>query len=128
MWNSILEHEGSVQHLDTLSDDEKGVFKTAFELDQRWVVELAADRAPEICQAQSLNLFIPGDVNKWDLHMLHWSAWERGVKSLYYLRSKSVQRAAFAGAQDKAEAVIDPNQPDLVSAARTDYDECLACQ
>ncbi|MGO4687220.1 ribonucleoside-diphosphate reductase subunit alpha [Brevundimonas sp. 2YAF1] len=128
VWNSILEHEGSVQHLETLSDDEKGIFKTAFELDQRWIVELSADRSPEICQAQSINLFIPGDVNKWDLHMLHWSAWERGVKSLYYLRSKSVQRAAFAGADDKAEAEIDPNQPDLFSAARTDYDECLACQ
>ncbi|WP_312815199.1 ribonucleoside-diphosphate reductase subunit alpha [Brevundimonas sp.] len=127
-WNSILEHEGSIQHLDFLSDDEKNIFKTAFELDQRWLIELAADRAPEICQAQSLNLFVPGDVNKWDLHMLHWSAWERGVKSLYYLRSKSVQRAAFAGADTKEEAEIDPNQPDLFSAARTDYDECLACQ
>jgi ribonucleoside-diphosphate reductase alpha chain len=128
VWNSILEHEGSVQHLDILNDDEKGIFKTAFELDQRWIVELSADRSPEICQAQSINLFIPGDVNKWDLHMLHWKAWESGVKSLYYLRSKSVQRAAFAGAEDKAEAEFDPNQPDLFSAARTDYDECLACQ
>ncbi|MEJ6789094.1 ribonucleoside-diphosphate reductase subunit alpha [Brevundimonas sp. BR2-1] len=128
VWSSILEHEGSVQHLDVLSDDEKAIFKTAFELDQRWIVELSADRSPEICQAQSINLFIPGDVNKWDLHMLHWSAWEKGVKSLYYLRSKSVQRAAFAGAEDKAEAEVDPNQPDLFSAARTDYDECLACQ
>ncbi|WGM45405.1 Vitamin B12-dependent ribonucleoside-diphosphate reductase [Brevundimonas sp. NIBR10] len=128
VWNSILENEGSVQHLDILNDDEKGIFKTAFELDQRWVVELSADRTPEICQAQSINLFIPGDVNKWDLHMLHWSAWEKGVKSLYYLRSKSVQRAAFAGAEDKAEAEIDPDQPDLFSAAQTDYDECLACQ
>jgi ribonucleoside-diphosphate reductase alpha chain len=127
-WNSILEHEGSIQHFDFLSDDEKDIFKTAFELDQRWLIELAADRAPEICQAQSLNLFVPGDVNKWDLHMLHWSAWERGVKSLYYLRSKSVQRAAFAGADTKEEAEIDPNQPDLFSAAPTDYDECLACQ
>jgi ribonucleoside-diphosphate reductase alpha chain len=128
VWNSILEHEGSVQHLDQLSEDEKGVFKTAFELDQRWVVELSADRAPEICQAQSINLFIPGDVDKWDLHMLHWRAWETGVKSLYYLRSKSVQRASFAGSEDKVEAEVDPNQPDLFSAARTDYDECLACQ
>ena len=129
VWSSILEHEGSVQHLEQLSDDEKAVFKTAFELDQRWVVELSADRAPEICQAQSINLFIPGDVDKWDLHMLHWSAWERGVKSLYYLRSKSVQRAAFAGAEDKAgEPEVDPNQPDLFAVARTDYDECLACQ
>ncbi|MBU1326017.1 MAG: ribonucleoside-diphosphate reductase subunit alpha [Alphaproteobacteria bacterium] len=128
VWSSILENEGSVQHLDGLNDDEKSIFKTAFELDQRWLIDLAADRAPEICQAQSLNLFIPGDVNKWDLHMLHWKAWETGVKSLYYLRSKSVQRAAFAGAEDKAEAEVDPNQPDLFSAARTDYDECLACQ
>ena len=128
IWNSILENEGSVQHLDELTDDEKAIFKTAFELDQRWVVELAADRTPEVCQAQSVNLFIPGDVEKWDLHMLHWSAWERGLKSLYYLRSKSVQRASFAGSEDKAEAEIDPNQPDLFSVARTDYDECLACQ
>ncbi|WP_298746010.1 ribonucleoside-diphosphate reductase subunit alpha [uncultured Brevundimonas sp.] len=128
IWSSILEHEGSVQHLDVLTDEEKAVFKTAFELDQRWIVELAADRAPEICQAQSINLFIPGDVDKWDLHMLHWRAWETGVKSLYYLRSKSVQRAAFAGAENKVEEEPDPNQPDLFSAARTDYDECLACQ
>ena len=128
VWSSILENEGSVQHLDALSDDEKAIYKTAFELDQRWVIELAADRTGDICQAQSLNLFIPGDVNKWDLHMLHWSAWERGLKSLYYLRSKSVQRAAFAGAEDKKEEEIDPNQPDLFSVARTDYDECLACQ
>jgi len=128
VWSSILEHEGSVQHLDALSDDEKAIYKTAFELDQRWVIELAADRTGDICQAQSLNLFIPGDVNKWDLHMLHWSAWERGLKSLYYLRSKSVQRAAFAGAEDKKEEEIDPNQPALFSAAPTDYDECLACQ
>jgi len=128
IWNSILENEGSVQHLDELTEDEKAIFKTAFELDQRWVVELAADRTPEVCQAQSVNLFIPGDVEKWDLHMLHWSAWERGLKSLYYLRSKSVQRASFAGSEDKAEAEIDPNQPDLFSVARTDYDECLACQ
>lgn len=128
VWSSILENEGSVQHLDALSDEEKAVYKTAFELDQRWVIELAADRTGDICQAQSLNLFIPGDVNKWDLHMLHWSAWERGLKSLYYLRSKSVQRAAFAGADDKQEEEIDPNQPDLFSAAPTDYDECLACQ
>ena len=123
IWSSILENEGSVQHLDALSQDEKDVFKTAFELDQRWVVELAADRTPQICQSQSVNLFIPGDVEKWDLHMLHWTAWERGVKSLYYLRSKSVQRASFAGAANAVEGL-----PDVEAAARTDYEECLACQ
>jgi ribonucleoside-diphosphate reductase alpha chain len=120
-WDSIVQHEGSVQHLDALSDDEKAVYKTAFELDQRWVVELAADRTPEICQSQSVNLFIPGDVDKWDLHMLHWTAWEQGLKSLYYLRSKSVQRAAHAGSEAK-EAV------ERMDVPRTDYEECLACQ
>ena len=122
-WSTILENQGSVMHLDFLSADEKDVYKTAFELDQRWVVELAADRTPDICQSQSVNLFIPGDVDKWDLHMLHWMAWERGCKSLYYLRSKSVQRAAFAGADPAAEAAVSAQ-----AAARTDYEECLACQ
>ena len=123
VWSSILEHAGSVQHLDCLDELEKDVFKTAFELDQRWVIEHAADRSPYICQAQSLNLFLPGDVNKWDLHMLHWSAWEKGVKSLYYCRSKSVQRAAYAGAGEKDEM-----SKSLSDAAPKDYDECLACQ
>ena len=120
VWSSILENEGSVSHLDFLTQDEKDVFKTAFEIDQRWIVDLAADRTPDICQSQSLNLFLAGDVDKWDLHMLHWSAWERGVKSLYYLRSKSVQRAAFAGA-DIVESTF-------TESAKTDYEECLACQ
>jgi ribonucleoside-diphosphate reductase alpha chain len=121
VWDTIVQHEGSVQHLDELSEDEKAIFKTAFEIDQRWVVELAADRTPEICQSQSLNIFLPGDVDKWDLHMLHWTAWEQGLKSLYYLRSKSVQRASHAGAEEK-EAVEKMETP------RTDYEECLACQ
>src|SRR5262252_11090660 len=96
-WRSILEREGSVQHLDALDDNEKAVFKTAFEIDQRWVIDLAADRTPSICQGQSLNLYLESDIHKWDLLMLHWTAWERGIKSLYYCRSKSVQRAGFAG-------------------------------
>ncbi len=121
IWASILENEGSVQHLECLTDDEKSVFKTAFEIDQRWIVELAADRTPQICQSQSVNLFLPGDVDKWDLHMLHYLAWERGMKSLYYLRSKSVARAAFAGAETAAPKAV-------VAVAHTDYDECLACQ
>ena len=122
VWNTILENEGSVQHLDFLTDDEKSVYKTAFEIDQRWIIDLAADRTPEICQSQSVNLFLPGDVDKWDLHMLHWQAWERGMKSLYYLRSKSVQRAAFAGADMATESAA------RSAEARTDYEECLACQ
>ena len=129
-WSSIIEHEGSVQHLDFLSDLEKDIFKTAFEIDQRWVIELAADRSPFICQGQSVNVFLPGDVDKWDLHMLHWTAWEKGVKSLYYCRSKSVQRASYANGK-KSEAALDEaiqHNLEAAVAAKTDYEECLACQ
>ena len=125
VWNSILEHGGSVQQLDFLSPEEKAIYKTSFEIDQRWLLEFAADRTPYIDQAQSLNLFIPADVDKWDLMMLHFQAWEKGIKSLYYLRSKSVQRAGFAGgveADNTAEA------PKFEIGETTDYDECLACQ
>ncbi|MEM1380774.1 MAG: ribonucleoside-diphosphate reductase subunit alpha [Pseudomonadota bacterium] len=123
-WAGILEHGGSVQHLDGLTQDEKDVFKTAFELDQRWVIELAADRAPFICQSQSINIFLPGDVDKWDLHMLHWTAWEKGVKSLYYCRSQSVQRTAYAGGKEKEDGA----SAEGFEIERKDYDECLACQ
>jgi ribonucleoside-diphosphate reductase alpha chain len=125
VWNSILENGGSVQHLDFLTQEEKDVFKTSFEIDQRWLLELAADRTPFIDQAQSLNLFIPADVDKWDLMMLHFRAWELGIKSLYYLRSKSVQRAGFAGG---VEADNTPELREIKVQSTTDYDECLACQ
>jgi ribonucleoside-diphosphate reductase alpha chain len=121
-WQSIVEQEGSVQHLDGLSEEDKAVYRTAFELDQRWIIELAADRTPYICQSQSLNLFLPADIDKWDLHMLHWTAWERGIKSLYYCRSKSISRAGFAGQLEKKDKGA------VAAAPRTDYEECLACQ
>jgi ribonucleoside-diphosphate reductase alpha chain len=124
VWNSILEQGGSVQHLDFLSAEEKDTFKTSFEIDQRWLIELAADRTPYVDQATSLNLFIPADVEKWDLLMLHFRAWELGVKSLYYLRSKSIQRAGFAGGVE-ADNTIDLKQ---IEVEVKDYDECLACQ
>jgi ribonucleoside-diphosphate reductase alpha chain len=124
-WRSILEHDGSVQHIDALDDGEKAVFKTAFEIDQRWVVDLAADRTPSICQGQSLNLYLESDTHKWDLLMLHWTAWERGIKSLYYCRSKSVQRAGFAGVEGDNTRRW-PERPLRVDGAK--YDECLACQ
>ncbi|MBW0144237.1 ribonucleoside-diphosphate reductase subunit alpha [Sphingomicrobium sp. B8] len=124
VWNSILENDGSVAHLDFLSEEEKATYKTSFEIDQRWLLELAGDRAPMIDQAQSLNLFIPADVDKWDLLMLHYRAWELGIKSLYYLRSKSVQRAGFAGGVEK-DNTSEAAKYELPS---TDYDECLACQ
>ena len=124
VWNTILEQGGSVQHLDFLSAEEKDCYKTSFEIDQRWLLELAGDRTPYIDQAQSLNLFIPADVEKWDLLMLHFRAWELGIKSLYYLRSKSVQRAGFAGGVE-ADNTIDAPKYQFET---TDYDECLACQ
>lgn len=131
-WADITTHEGSVQHLDFLSEDEKMVFKTAFELDQRWMIELAADRTPFISQAQSINLFLPANVHKRDLHMLHYLAWKRGIKSLYYCRSKSLQRAEAGGGIDRektlatleaAKAAIQEGETDAPS-----YDECLSCQ
>jgi ribonucleoside-diphosphate reductase alpha chain len=125
-WNSILEHEGSVQHLNGLTDDDQAVFRTAFEMDQRWVVEMAGDRTPFVCQGQSINVFLPSDIDKWDLMMLHWKAWESGLKSLYYCRSKSVQRASFAGVEgDNTRAWP---ERELAVSDRTDYEECLACQ
>jgi ribonucleoside-diphosphate reductase alpha chain len=126
VWNSILEKGGSVQHLDFLSPEEKDTFKTSFEIDQRWLLELAGDRASYIDQAQSLNLFIPADVEKWDLLMLHFRAWELGIKSLYYLRSKSIQRAGFAGGVE-ADNTADAPKIELATQ-ETDYEECLACQ
>ena len=126
VWNSILERGGSVQHLEFLSADEKAVYKTSFEIDQRWLLEFSADRTPYIDQAQSLNLYIPADVDKWDLLMLHFQAWEKGIKSLYYLRSKSVQRAGFAGGVE-ADNTAEARRIEL-DVKQTDYEECLACQ
>ncbi|WP_239019862.1 ribonucleoside-diphosphate reductase subunit alpha [Novacetimonas maltaceti] len=133
VWSSITLNKGSVQHLDFLSQQEKDVFKTAFELDQRWVVEHAADRAPFICQAQSINLFLPANVHKRDLHQIHYMAWKRGVKSLYYCRSLSVQRAdAVSDGKGKSDIMQKENDAALPplppSASSTDYEECLACQ
>ena len=125
VWNSMLEHGGSVQHLEFLTPDEKATYRTAFEIDQRWLIELSADRTPFIDQAQSLNLFIPADVEKWDLLMLHYRAWELGIKSLYYLRSMSVQRAGFAGGGVEAD---NTSEAPVIQVERRDYDECIACQ
>jgi len=131
IWSSIFTNEGSVQHLPQLSNEEKDVFKTAFEIDQRWVIEHSADRTPFVCQAQSVNVFLPGDVHKADLHRVHWDAWKKGCKSLYYCRSKSIQRAE-SDASWKRQQVVDADekredeQGTLGEAAM--YEECLSCQ
>ncbi|RMD86598.1 MAG: ribonucleoside-diphosphate reductase subunit alpha [Alphaproteobacteria bacterium] len=124
-WSSITTREGSVRHLDCLSDEEKAVFRTAFEIDQRWIIELAADRAPFIDQAQSVNLFLPADVHKRDLHRLHVAAWQRGLKSLYYCRSKSLQRAEVVSHEAPHAAAADVREP---AEPLLDYEECLSCQ
>lgn len=137
VWTSITVNEGSVQHLEFLTPEEKDVFKTAFELDQRWVIEHAADRAPLIDQAQSLNIFLPANVHKRDLHQIHYQAWKKGVKSLYYCRSKSIQRAEVVANREVPDGLADlvagigAGPLSVASAAgegRTDYEECLACQ
>ena len=130
-WSSITTHEGSVQHLDFLTEDEKAVFRTAFEIDQRWIIEHAGDRSDSICQSQSINLFLPADIHKRDLHQLHYLAWKKGVKSLYYCRSKSIQRAEVVANQDAGQLAVPHlgkvnggDQP----AEQIDYEECLSCQ
>jgi len=138
VWSSITVNKGSVQHLDFLTEHEKAVYKTAFELDQRWVVEHAADRTPYICQSQSVNLFLPANVHKRDLHQIHFMAWKKGMKSLYYCRSLSIARADNVSEKAVAPMAIagiaanDGLAPlPLVAAgsgAATDYEECLACQ
>ena len=123
-WSSITTNQGSVMHLDFLSDHEKNVFKTAFELNQEWIIELGAERTPYISQAQSINIFLPADVHKKKLHQIHFQAWKKGLKSLYYCRSKSIQRAENVNnglSINKIENVSSQNQDQ-------DNDECLACQ
>ncbi len=134
VWSSITLSQGSVQHLDFLSEQERAVYKTAFELDQRWIIEHAADRTPYICQSQSVNVFLPANVHKRDLHQIHMMAWKRGVKSLYYCRSLSIQRADTVSDMPKT-SLITMAANDMVplpiaaaSAAATNYEECLACQ
>ncbi len=116
VWKDIMTHGGSVQHLDFLDTWTKDVFKTAVELDQRWVVEFAADRQQHICQSQSVNLFFPADVSKQELHNVHMLAWRRGMKTLYYARSEAYKRAEVVSDEKLRDFIFD------------DEDSCLACE
>jgi ribonucleoside-diphosphate reductase alpha chain len=124
IWSSIATHEGSVLQLDCLTQEEKDVFKTAQEIDQRWLIELAADRAPFICQGQSLNVFLPGNVSKQHLHDIHFAAWKKGVKGMYYARSTSLQRAEKVGHKVVRQELAN----DLTVKTNNNYEECLSCQ
>ncbi len=129
VWSSIATHEGSVQHLNFLSDHEKDVFKTAYEIDQNWLIELAADRTPHISQAQSLNIFIAGDISKKYLNDIHFKAWKKGLKSLYYCRSTSIQRADKISHEVTKVDFKDIEKQGIENAdEQPSYDECLACQ
>ena len=118
VWKSIITNNGSVQHLDFLDEWTKDVFKTAVEIDQRWIIEMAADRQEHICQSQSLNVFFPANVSKQELHAIHMMAWKRGVKTLYYLRSEAYKRAETVSDEALRARIFES----------IDDDGCLACE
>jgi ribonucleoside-diphosphate reductase alpha chain len=134
VWSSITINEGSVQHLSFLDDHEKLVFKTAQEIDQKWIVDLGAERQEYICQAQSINIFVPGDVSKKELHEVHFRAWQKGLKSLYYCRSTSIQRADKVSNKVGEDALFNKDGSLVVAQQPAGgesggkYEECLACQ
>ena len=122
VWSSIISNDGSVQHLTKLSDEQKAVFKTSMEIDQRWLVEHAADRQLFIDQAQSLNLFFRPDVNTAYLHAVHFLAWKSGVKTLYYCRSEKLGKADKVSKRIEREII---QELDMTAIADG---ECLACE
>ena len=128
VWSGITTNQGSVSHLDFLTDLEKDVFKTAFELDQKWIIELSGDRTPNISQAQSINLFLPADVHKKELHKIHFDAWKKGLKSLYYCRSKSIQRAENVNDSKSTDILANVYKQKPTMEKDPEYEECLSCQ
>ena len=124
VWADLIAHDGSVQHRDDLPETVKAVFKTAFEIDQRWIVDLAADRQVYIDQGQSVNLFFAPDVSIGYLHACHFTAWKRGLKSLYYNRSDKLRKADRVGVQVERKRIED--EIDMQAVANDT--ECLACE
>ncbi len=123
VWSSIIANDGSVQHFDWLDDITKSIFQTAMEIDQLWIIELAADRQQYIDQAQSLNLFFRPDVNVKYLHTVHFLAWKRKLKTLYYCRSEKIGKA------DKVSKKIERKKIDDIDMKALVNDEvCLACE
>jgi len=127
-WSGITTNQGSVSHLDFLTQKEKNVFKTAFEINQQWIIELGADRTPNISQAQSINIFIPADVHKKELHQIHFQAWKKGLKSLYYCRSKSIQRAENINNGSSTDVKLNVYKSKTEKSDEIEYEECLSCQ
>lgn len=122
-WSSIIANDGSVQHLKCLTDDEKYIYKTSMEIDQRWLIEHAADRQSFIDQAQSLNLFFRPDVNIKYLHAIHYLAWKQGLKTLYYCRSEKLGKADRVSKRIERQVI---NEIDM--SALVNDEECIACE
>jgi len=123
IWSSIIANDGSVQHLTWMDDWTKDVFKTSMEIDQRWLVNHAADRQEHIDQAQSLNLFFRPDVNIVYLHAVHFQAWKQGLKTLYYCRSEKIGKADKVSRRIEREVIKELDMKALI-----DGDACLACE
>lgn len=126
VWSSIIANDGSVQHLDILTDEQKDVFKTAIEIDQRWVIEHAADRQPFIDQGQSINLIFRPDVQIKYLHAMHLLAWKLGLRTLYYCRSEKIMRAAKVANRIERQKIEEIKEIDM--SAILNIDSCLACE
>lgn len=122
IWLDIISNDGSIQHMDIFSDDEKDVFKTAMEIDQRWIVDLAADRQKYIDQTQSVNLFFRPDVNIKYLHAVHFMAWKHQLPTLYYCRSDSLRKSDKVSKQIERHIIEEIDINDIISG-----EECLAC-
>ena len=123
IWLDIISNDGSIQHMDIFSEDEKEVFKTAMEIDQRWVVELASDRQKFIDQTQSVNLFFRPDAHVKYLHAIHFMAWKHKLPTLYYCRSDSLKKADKVSKQIERQIIEEINLNDLING-----DDCIACQ
>ena len=122
VWSSIISNDGSVQHLTQLTDEQKNIFKTSMEIDQRWLIEHAADRQEFIDQAQSLNLFFRPDTNIAYLHAVHFLAWKSGVKTLYYCRSEKLGKADKVSKRIEREIIQELDMKEIADG------ECLACE
>jgi ribonucleoside-diphosphate reductase alpha chain len=123
IWSSIIANDGSVQHLEWLDENQKSVFKTSMEIDQRWVIELAADRQQYIDQAQSLNLFFRPDAHIKYIHAIHFMAWKKGLKTLYYCRSEKIGKADKVSKKIERQVI---KELDMVQVAQGN--DCIACE
>ena len=123
IWSSIIANDGSVQHLDILDENEKAIFKTSMEIDQRWVIDLAADRQNYIDQAQSLNLFFRPDVHIKYIHAIHFMAWKKGLKTLYYCRSEKIGKADKVSKRIERQVI---KELDMLEIAQGN--DCIACE